>query len=234
MARKFVVLGVGNFGSHVAAALVRRGAEVLAIDRSAERLDDVKDKVTHTVALDTTDERALLSQNLSEFDAAIVSCGDDFEAALLTVGVLRQAGVRKIIVRSTTLRHARILNQVGVEDVVLPVPEAAERLASRLLIEGMVDFLPLSEDYTIAEVDAPAPVVGRKIGEVDFERDYEVKLVTIRRVEEARRLLGFGSRSRERLLGILPPDTMIEKGDRLIVFGLRGAIARLTGADAGA
>lgn len=103
-----------------------------------------------------------------------------------------------------------------------------------LTVGVLVDFLPLSEDYTMAELNAPGPVVGRKIGEVDLERDYEVKLVTIRRVEEARRRLGFGSRSRERLLGILPPDTVIEKGDRLVVFGLRAAIARLTGADAGA
>ncbi|HSB62241.1 MAG TPA: TrkA family potassium uptake protein [Vicinamibacteria bacterium] len=232
MTRKFVVLGVGNFGSHLAAALVRRGAEVLAIDRSPERIDDVKDEVTHTVVLDTTDERALASQNLAEFDAVVISYGEDFETALLTMGILRQAGVRRIVVRTTSRRHARILNQLGVDEVVLPVTEAAERLAARLVAEGVVDILPLSEDYTMAEVDAPTAVVGRKTGEVDFERDYQVKLVTIRRPEMTPRVLGLGSRTRERILGILSAETTIERGDRLIVFGLRPAIARLSGSEA--
>jgi len=232
MAKKFAVLGVGNFGSHVATALVQRGAEVLAIDRSPERLEDVKDEVTHTVALDTTDERALLSQDLGGFDAAVVSFGEDFETALLTLGLLRQAGVGRIIVRATTRRHAQILNRLGVEDVVLPVPEAAERLAARLVVEGLVDSLPLSDDFTMAEVDAPDPLVGRKTGELDLEGAYAVKLVTIRRVEEVRRLLGFGARTRQRILGLVGADTVIERGDRLVVFGEPRAIARLTGGGA--
>lgn len=232
MNRKFAVLGVGNFGSHLAAALVRRGAEVLAIDRSPERIDDVKDEVTHTVVLDTTDERALASQDLAAFDAAIISYGEDFETALLTIGILRQVGARRIVVRTTSRRHARILKQLGVEEVVLPVTEAAERLAARLVAEGVVDILPLSEDYTMAEVDAPEALIGKRTGEVDFEGVHQVRLVTLRRLEETPRILGLGSRSRERILGLLSPDTLIERGDRLIVFGLRPAIARLSGTDA--
>jgi len=143
MARQLAVIGLGNFGSQLAVELTRRGAEVLALDERAEAVDDVRDRVTHAVRLDATDERALADQRLPDMDAVIVSFGADFETALLTVTLLKELGVARVIVRATTPRHERILRSLGVDEVVLPVAESVKRLASSLMVEGFVDVFPV-------------------------------------------------------------------------------------------
>ncbi|MCK5573225.1 MAG: TrkA family potassium uptake protein, partial [Bacteroidetes bacterium] len=155
MAKKFAVIGLGHFGSQLAAELAAKGAEVLAIDDDLDRVDDIKDKVTYTVRLDATDESALRSQGIGEFDAVVVGIGDDFESTLLAVAMLQQVGVKRIIARATSSVHERILQHLGLSEVVLPSVEAAERLANSLLFEKVVDSFALSTDYTI--VEAPAP-----------------------------------------------------------------------------
>lgn len=227
MARQLAVIGLGNFGSQLAVELTRRGAEVLALDERAEAVDDVRDRVTHAVRLDATDERALADQRLPDMDAVIVSFGADFETALLTVTLLKELGVARVIVRATTPRHERILRSLGVDEVVLPVAESVKRLASSLMVEGFVDVFPVSADHTIAEVAAPDAVLGRKLGQIDFAGELGVVLVTIRRVEEERRLFGLGTRSVERVLGIVPPTETIERGDTLIVFGPKDRLEAL-------
>jgi K+ transport systems, NAD-binding component len=164
MPRQFAVIGLGNFGAQLAAELTRRGAEVLAIDEREEAVDDVRDHVTHTVRLDATDELALADQRIAEMDAVVVSFGSDFEAALLTVSVLKQIGAKRVIVRATTVRHERILETLGVDEVVLPVNETVTRLAGSLMVEGLYDSFALSSDYAVGEVAIPEELLGKKVG----------------------------------------------------------------------
>jgi trk system potassium uptake protein len=227
MSRQLAIIGLGNFGSQLAVELSRRGAEVLALDERADALDDVRGVVTHAVRLDATDERALADQRLAEMDAVVVSFGANFEAALLTVTLLKQLGVPRVIVRAMTRRHERILRSLGVDEVVLPVSESVRRLASSLMVEGFVDFFPVSAEHTIAEVAAPDSVLGRKVGEIDFVEELGVVLITIRRVEEEKRLFGLGTKTVERILGIVSRSETIERGDTLIVFGPRRSLESL-------
>lgn len=227
MPRQVAVIGLGNFGSQLAVELARRGAEVLAIDDRAEAVDDLREHVTHTVRLDATDAKALADQRISEMDAVVVSFGGDFEAALLTVSVLKQVGAKRIVVRATTVRHERILEALGVDEVVLPVTETVARLAGSLMVEGLYDSFSLSSDYAIGEVAAPEELLGRKVGEVDFPADHGVSLVTIRRIVPETRILGLGTRMVERLVGIPSPATALERGDTLVVFGPKKSLEKL-------
>lgn len=229
MRRQFAVIGLGNFGSQLALELARRGAEVLAIDGDAGKLDAVKDEVAHTVRLDATDKEALAEQRLAELDAVVVSFGEDFEAAVLTTILLRETGVRRIIVRAVSERHERILQMLGVNEVVLPISEAVTRLSTTLMLTGVVDSFALSRDDTIAELAAPESVVDRTVGEVRFREQYGLLLVTIRRVVRVPQLFGLLDRTEERILGVLPPEARIERGDTLIVFGPKKAIEKLAG-----
>lgn len=229
MRRQFAVIGLGNFGSQLALELARRGAEVLAIDGDAGKLDAVKDEVAHTVRLDATDKEALAEQRLAELDAVVVSFGEDFEAAVLTTILLRETGVRRIIVRAVSERHERILQMLGVNEVVLPISEAVTRLSTTLMLTGVVDSFALSREDTIAELAAPESVVERTVGEVRFREQYGLLLVTIRRVVKVPQLFGLLDRTEERILGVLPPEARIERGDTLIVFGPKKAIEKLAG-----
>jgi len=116
MARHFAVIGLGHFGSSLAVELSSRNAEVLAIDNDIERLDDIKDRVAHTIRLDATEEKALRGLGLQEMDGVIVAIGDDFEATLLTVTQLQQLEIKRIIVRATTEVHERILSHLGITE----------------------------------------------------------------------------------------------------------------------
>jgi trk system potassium uptake protein TrkA len=227
MMKKIAVIGLGKFGMHLAAQLAARGAEVLAIDSSMDRLDDVKDSVTHTVRLDATELKPLREQGLDDYDAVVVGMGDNFEASLLTVANLQQLEVKRIIVRATTSVHERILNHLGVREVILPAEEAAERLATSLMVEGALDSFALSEEYKIMEVTAPDPFIGQTLGELKLIERFGVNVVTIKRMEKRKRLLGLGEESTEVVIGIPYATTTVERGDVLVVFGKREDIERM-------
>jgi len=227
MTKKVAVIGIGNFGAHLAATLAKQGAEVLAIDSSMDRLEDIKDKVTYTVRLDSTEEKALRDQGLTELDAVIVAIGDDFEATLLTIVALQNIGVKRIIARATTKTHERILRHLGIEEVISPAVEAAERLADSLMYRGVIDSLELSSDYSIVEVSAPEAFIGKSLGELQLRENFDVNLITIKRVEQEPRLLGLRSRTVEKILGIPTPDMVVQRGDVLVLFATKPAISRM-------
>jgi trk system potassium uptake protein TrkA len=227
MARRFAVIGLGHFGSSLATALTARNAEVLAIDNSIERLDDVKEHVAHTIRLDATEERALRGLGLQEMDGVVVAIGDDFEATLLTVSQLQKLDIRRIIVRSTTPVHERILDHLGITEIIMPSVETAERLSNSLMMEGVVDSLALGSDYTIMEVNAPEWMLGTSLQELRIREKYEVSLVTIQREETRRGPLGIGRRTTRTVIGVPLPTTVVERGDTLVLFGTEKQIQKM-------
>ncbi|ANT65655.1 MULTISPECIES: potassium channel family protein [Prosthecochloris] len=228
---KYALIGMGDFGAQLAVTLAKKGIEVLAIDSSMEQLEDIKDVVERTVCLDATEEKALESQAIEEFDAAIICIGDEFEETLLIVTVLRNLGVRRIIARATTTRHAYILRHLDIEEVILPAVDAAYRLANKLAMQDQVNRLELSSDYEITEVRVPQQFVGKKVGEVNFRDEYHVVLITIKRVETQPHFWGMATREVERLVGVPIPETVMEKDDILLLFGHREAFERLLRSD---
>lgn len=227
MARRFAVIGLGHFGSSLASALTVRNAEVLAIDNSIERLDDVREHVAHTIRLDATEERALRGLGLQEMDGVVVAIGDDFEATLLTVSQLQQLGIHRIIVRATTPVHERILDHLGITEIILPSVETAERLSNSLMMEGVVNSLALGSDYTIMEVNAPEWMLGTSLQELRIREKYEVSLVTIQREETRRGPLGIGRRTSRTVIGVPLPTTVVERGDTLVLFGTEKQIQKM-------
>ncbi len=231
MTKKIAVIGIGNFGAHLCATLARQGAEVMAIDNNINNLDDVKDQVTFTVRLDSTEESALRAQGIVDFDAVVVGIGDNFEAALLTVAALQNLGVKRIVARATTPTHERILRHLGVTEVISPAVEAAERLADSLLYQGVIDSLELSSDYSIVEVNAPDAFVGKTIGDLELRERFNVNLITIKRIERETRVFGLRSRNVEKILGLPTPDMQVKAGDILVLFAQKRAIRRLCNAE---
>lgn len=227
MSGKYALIGLGDFGAHLANVLSEKGAEVLAIDEDMENLEAIKDYVAHAVCLDATEEKALASQGIDEFDAVIICIGDEFEETLMVVTVLQKLGVKRIIARATTPRHAQILRHLEIKEVILPTVDAADRLANQLLFQSKLRTLDLASDYEITEVGAPDKFVGKKLKDLDLRQKYEVSLITVKRVEKTAGLLGIGSRTVERIIGIPTPETTIEKDDILMVFGNKKAIEKL-------
>ena len=118
--QRFAVIGLGQFGSAIAKNLSNRGAEVLAIDSSLEKVEGIKDEVSHAVALDATDKKALLSQNIQDVDAVVVAIGENFQALLLCTFLLIELKVKRIITRSMGNDQRRILEKMGVTEILSP------------------------------------------------------------------------------------------------------------------
>lgn len=217
MNNKYAVIGMGQFGTSIARALARRGAEVLAIDISEDNIDQIKDEVAYSVCMDSTDLRALKAQNIEDMDAVVVAIGEDFEALLLTTVQLMQLQVRRLIARAAGVQQRRILEQLGVKEILSPEDEVGKTVAEMLLHPNMKTFLPLPDDYEIVEINTPARVANKSLGELKLREKYNLNLITIKRKydeEKNGRIMEV-----EHIIGVPKGDTILYETDIMILLG---------------
>ena len=218
---RYVVIGIGKYGSRIALEMAGRGAEVFAIDCVEERVEQVADEVAIAITMDSTDPKALRSQKLEGMDAAVVAIGENFEATVLTTLNLMDLGIPRVIVRASGRDQERILRKLGVEEILAPETEFAGIVAERLMNPNLRGFLELPDDFEIAEIKAPTGCVGRTLGDIDLTNRYELRLITIRRTYNEQ------GQDQEHLIGIPRPDTTVQETDTLVVFGTLGNVNRL-------
>lgn len=180
----FAVIGLGRFGSRLAQNLARAGYEVIAIDKDRDVVEDIRDHVTVAVALDATDEQALLMQGVDKVDIAVVGIGDNFEAIVLCTVLLKQLGVKRVISRATSHTLARILVRIGADDVVNPEDESADRWSQRLTRPHFLNQIEFHEGYSIVEMRAPAQWVGSSLAQLDLRASRGLHVVAIKRLKD--------------------------------------------------
>lgn len=215
MYRKFAVIGLGDFGKSMAVSLTEKGAEVIAIDQSMDIVDEIKDKVSYAVRLNSTDEKALKSVGIDKVDVVIVAMGEHFEDTILTSVLLLQMGIKKIVAKASSKIQETILLKLGVHQVVTPEFDMAARLASTLFDEDVLDFMAIGEGYNVMQVKAPDMFIGRTLKEINLRVKYNVNLITIKKTYK-----GDGySITQQKISGIPTADTVIEENDVLILLG---------------
>ena len=201
---QIVVIGLGRFGSSLAAELVRRGSEVLALDSRPNVVQRHADELTHTAVADSTDPESLRQLGVHQFKRAVVAIGTELEASILTTSLLADFGIPHIWAKATSRQHGRILERVGAHHVVLPEHEMGERVAH--LVNGrMLDYIELAEHYALIKIHAPAEAVGTTLGELKLRSKYGVTVVGIKRPGED--------------FTYATADTTVGRQDMLIVAG---------------
>lgn len=214
MVGKFLVVGLGRFGSNLAIQLARGGQAVLAVDRSAKLVQELAAVVDSAVCLDSTDELALRELGIEDVACAVVAIGSEsIESSILTTSVLRQMGVPRLIARAVTELHGRVLYAVGAHEVVNPEQAMGRRLARQLAYPGLLEHIELGDSAEIAEVEVPEAWVGRSLVEIDVRRNFSLSVVAVRRGGKVMATLG----GEERL----------ESGDVLITIGPPKSIGKL-------
>ena len=182
MAKKsFMVIGLGRFGTSTAVMLGTLGHEVLAVDKSRDRVASIKDSVTHAVQADSTDERAISQLGVANFDCVIVCIGDDLRASILATVLCREAGAKYIIAKAQDELHEKLLLKTGADRVVQPEHDGGVRLARSIVAEGVLDSLDLSDEYSISEITVPGGWVGKSLAELNVRGRYGVSVIAIRR-----------------------------------------------------
>ena len=223
--QRFAVIGLGRFGQQLARALTAGGVEVMAIDCAAELVEAVRDEVTLAVRLDSTDEEALEAQGIGQVDAAIVGIGEDFEATVLTVAVLKALDVPSIYARAENDIQARILARVGADDIVNPERESALRWAHRLTLPNLRQYIDLGQDHAIVYVTAPPLFHHKTLVESALRARHGVNLVAIKR--EVSVQTDSAAPTTAPVISVPRADTTILPDDVLILVGSNDALAKL-------
>jgi trk system potassium uptake protein len=203
----YAVIGLGRFGASIAAKLYEAGQELMGIDINNELVDDSKGFVTHAVVLDSTDEESLKSVGIRNFDYVIVAIGNDMQASILTVMLLKEIGVKQVIAKALNKRHGQLLEKVGADWVIHPERDMGERVAHQLLSPNVLNYIELSKEYNIEEIIIPPSMKKKSLRELDLRAKYNVNAIAIL--------------SHENLIISPSPDQIIQNGDKLVVIGHR-------------
>ncbi len=213
--KRFAVIGVGSFGFYVAKALYENKNEVIAIDRSKERVQAVEPFCTSAIVQDVTDMEALKGLGLGEVDAVIVSTGANIKPSILICFHLRRLGINRIIAKAEDDDHGEILKLLGASEIIRPGVDMAKRLALQLTSPNILEFLPLEEDYTIAQVAPPSPFIGRSLRELDLRQRYGVNIIAIKELVP------------ERFVMVPTADFVVKDSDLLIMVGKEADLKKI-------
>ncbi len=177
---KYIVIGLGYFGSKLASDLTSMGHEVLGIDNNGERLEELKDTVTTVMKMDSTNVNAVKTLPLDDCDAVIVAIGEDVGASILTASILKNLKVKRIIGRAINQIHQNILNQIGIEEVVLPLEDSARHVASMLQLKNTVGITELNYDFAIAEIVIPSKYAGHALETINIADRFNLKCIAVK------------------------------------------------------
>ncbi|MCP1143877.1 potassium channel family protein [Lysinibacillus endophyticus] len=205
MKKEFVVIGLGRFGGSIVKELVRLGADVLAIDSNQERVDEFAKIATQAVIADTTDEAAIKSLGIRNFEHVIIAIGENIQNSILTTLILKDLGVKQITVKAQNDYHARVLEKIGADFVVHPERDMGIRIANNMMSSNVLDYLELSDEHSIMEIKANDRIAGHSLIDLDIRAKYGINIVGIKRGENI----------------IISPaaDEKILLGDVLLVIG---------------
>ena len=203
--KSYFIIGLGLFGEALARNLCKLGAEVLAMDIRSDLVQLVSGDVTHAVVGDAQDKSVLRALGAADFDCAVVAIGDDLAASVLTVMNLQELGVKQIVCKAHDETHRRVLERLGVERVLIPEQEHAQRVARSLVRHNVLDYIELSEEYGILDVPAPKSWIGKTLKELNVRAKLGVNIIAV---------------ESEKRTNVSPAaDYMIREGDIMVVLG---------------
>ena len=215
MKKSYAVIGLGRFGSSVAATLFDMDQEVLAMDVDGARVEEMKHRVTLAIQADMRDERALSRLEIQRFDAVLISIGGDVQSSIMATVLCKELGARYVIAKAADPLHAKLLRKVGADKVLLTEREAGVRLAHSLVSESVIDYLELSDEYSVSEISIPKRWVGHSLDDLKVRNTYDVSVIAIRRGESI-------------MVKIDPYEALREK-DVLVVIGENTDIQKIAG-----
>lgn len=175
------VIGLGTFGAKTAVRLYEKGAEVLAIDMDDDLVDKIKDRVTHAVALDVTDERSLRGVNISDVDVAVVAIGDNIQMSILAVTMLRKLGVGRVVARATSAIHEHVLHEIGASEIIKVEEEMGEITASKIIAPHVLQRYNFAAGYSIVEIKLGKKFEGKTLVESKIRQNYALNIVALQK-----------------------------------------------------
>ncbi len=213
--KRVVVIGLGIFGFNIAKDLYENGIEVIAVDKDKDVIQNIKDFSTKAILADGTDKQVMESIGIHEEDIVIISFGENLAASTLITLHLKEMKVKSIIVKAPNEDHKRVLEKVGATEVIIPERAMADKVAKSIISPNILDYIPLSEDYTISEIAPPPSFNGRTISDLHLRSKYHIEVIAVREMLP------------ERLTMVPRADFVIKDSDVLVVIGKEKDIQKI-------
>ena len=215
MVKQVAILGLSHFGKSVLDELLELKVDTFIVDKDRERIDTYKDAVAGSVVVDILNVETLRKVLPESIDAVIIDMGDQVEASILATSYCAKLNIKAIIVKAETEAHGEILELVGATKVIFPNKEAAKRITPLLLSSILLNYLPVSGNLAIAELEVPANMIGHTVLETDIRRKYGLNLISVRGPEEE--------------YGEFNPAYRFKAGDIALFSGTNEALDQFTG-----
>lgn len=177
MSKQFAVLGLGSFGWSVALTLEKMGAEVLVIDQSFEKIQEISEQVSYALRADVSEPEALKMLGGRNLDVAVVAVSENFEASIMATMLCKEMGIPMVLAKAKDKLQGTILKKVGADSVVYPEVEMGSRIAMNLVAKEFSDWIELSDDYSMVEVVIPQPWQGKCLAELKIRERFGINVV---------------------------------------------------------
>lgn len=223
---KYIIVGLGNFGASLAQKLTHLGHEVIGVDNNMGKVEALKEKITHSICLDATDEQAVTHLPVNDADVVMVCIGEDEGANIMTTALMKQSKVKRLISRAVSPLHETILEAMQVDEIVHPEEETAERWAKKLNMTGVVDSFDLPGNYCIVEATIPDYLNGLTLEEAQINKKYNTLVLTTIETKTAKNVIGVSKKSLH-VKGVASSHTVLNKGDLMVLYGKTSDIQRL-------
>lgn len=210
--KQYTVLGLGRFGTSVAETLFQLGHEVVVVDINEDNIERLEESSTHGIIGDSTQKDVLQAAGVKEVDTVVIAI-TDFETSIMTSILCQELGAKNIIAKAKNDRHAKILEKIGVDNVIIPEKDMGRKLAHNLSSKNVVDTITLSSNYEIIEIKAPRKWYGSTIAQQDVRKNYGFSILGINRNGD--------------FMGNPSPSTDIKMGDTFIILGSTEQLAKL-------
>lgn len=212
--KRFVVIGLGNFGASVTESLNAQGHDVAAIDLREAAVDRIAPHASRAAVGDAKQLATLERIGARGADAGIISTGDDITASILATMALRDLAVREIYVKVISTDHARVMEKLGVTETIFPERESALRLGTRIAQRGLLNYVRLGAGFSMQEMAVPESWIGRTLRELALPRRFRISVVALHDV------------LRDEMIPIPPPEARLKDSDTLLVAGKDEDLAR--------
>jgi len=225
---KLVIIGLGNFGSSIAQKLTYLGHEVIGVDNDMNKVDALRETISHVIRLNSTDEQAVKNLPLKDTDVVMVCIGEDEGANVMTTALMRKLQVKRLISRAVNPLHETVLEAMGVDEIIHPEQETADRWAKKLNMTGVLDSYEVTGEYSIIEAKVPRRYIGKKIIDTDIRKKYRILILTTIKLVSSKNEIGAKHPHKE-IQGVASSSQVLEEDDILVLFGRTSDIENMLG-----
>lgn len=213
--KRFVIVGLGNFGASVAESLHAKGHEVIAVDPNENAVDRISPHVSRAAVGDARNIHTLERVGAKDADAGVVSTGDDITASILATMALHDLGVRDVYVKVISRDHARVMERIGVTESIFPERESALSLGTRISGEALLNYVRLGTDFSLQEMAVPVEWTGKTLRQLELRQAFAISVVAVHDV------------LRDQMTAVPDPDAVLKESDSIIVAGKDEDLARI-------